>query len=91
MTETDAPPSTASDRIRSTLDILRFVVFFLPAFLVSKLFPHGRWALFFASFIPGALLVAGLPPRTSRSVSSGLVIAAAMLILVLIAHFAGWK
>ncbi len=91
MSEIDAPPLAAPARIRPMLDVLRFIVFFFPPFLVSKLFPHGRWAWFFASFIAGALLVAILPPRTSRSVSGGLVIAAAMLILVFIAHFAGWK
>jgi hypothetical protein len=86
MNETDASRSTAPNGtwFPKLLSII-------PPLLVAKLLRDGHWALFFASFVPGALLTALWPPRTYRSMILGLATATAMVILVIVAHFAGWK
>lgn len=70
MTETDAPQSAAQDGIWSRLRILPVFIFVIPPMLVSKLLGEGHWALFFASFIPGALSVALWSPSRLRKNST---------------------
>lgn len=86
MKETDASRSTAPSG-----PLYAKLLFPIPPLLVSKLWGNGHWVLFFASFIPGALLIALWPPRTYRSLIFGLATATAMVILVIVGHFAGWK
>jgi hypothetical protein len=85
--EIDPLQSTAPD---GTPRILRSIIFVIPPLLVSKLFRDGHWALFFTSFIPGALFVALWPPRTDTSLRAGIA-AVAAFVLAVVAHFADWK
>ena len=88
MKETDPLQSTAPD---GTSQILRNIIFVIPPLVVSKMFKDGHWGLFFASFIPGALLVALWPPRTYKSLRAGIVVAVVSFLLAVVAHFADWK
>lgn len=63
--------------------------FIIPPLLVAKILGKGHWGLFFASFIPGSLLIALWPPRKQRTLIFGLATATAMAILVIVAQLTG--
>lgn len=86
MKETDVLQSTAPD---DTWSIFKVVLLVIPPLLVSKVFPHGHWVLFGASFIAGTLLQAILPPRTYRLWRMLGIATAVAIVIPVIAHFAG--
>ena len=88
MKETDALQPVTPDGVSSALKVLLFAT--APT-LIGKLFPHGHWVLFGASFIIGALLQTLIPPRAYRLRLILGISAAAAVVIPVVAYLARWN